>query len=58
MKALLIISLLMVGCSSYPCEYVKVVGYIESKEYVLVKCSVDKKVKLKNENTRTRSVVY
>jgi hypothetical protein len=51
------VSLIMVGCSSYPCEYVETVGYIESKEYVLVKCSANQRKELKNEDFRPRSVV-
>ena len=57
MKLLLMVSLIMVGCSSYPCEYVETVGYIESKEYVLVKCSANQRKELKDEYPRARSII-
>lgn len=57
MKIVLTLSLLMVGCSSYPCEYVETVGYIESKEYVLVKCSANQRKEIRDEAVRAGSIV-
>ena len=57
MKVLLSISLFIVGCSNYPCEYVETVGYIDTKEYVLIKCTANQRKEIKDEPTRTGSVI-